>query len=141
MNRNDWDGFGITVGADGHLALGDDSGWSVFGSLGLSVMQGDRTVDHYEVETYEGLPDPGDETSLRANIDDTTLVVEAEVGFAWRHEFDRVVFGLDFGYTIANWSDLSNVTHLVDDVTEGSNINNGSDVGLSGGFLRAGWWW
>lgn len=132
----DWEAIGLRAGAEGHLSMGE-SGWTFWGEGSAAVMAGTNDT----IAKVETIDDKG--TTLvfheRDSFNDTSLVWEARLGFAWAKELDTMTFALRFGYEISNWSDIVVQQNFLD--ADGERTESEGDFGLDGGFIRFSWMW
>ena len=153
----DWKGWGPLVGVSGHLPLGQESGWSVFGTVAASLQFGDVDGRYFNVYVPNSTMKADTEIVTYSYLDDgdsTATVIEGRVGFGWEKHFDRVTFGLRFGYEYQAWNDLATTVSLIRDATadvlrdskaddsgRGEHISANEDVKVHGFFFGLSWVW
>lgn len=138
----DWKGVGPIVGVEGHVPLGQDSGWSFFGSAAVSLQFGDSDGRYFDVYVPNSTMKDATEVVLFGYEDKSSTTVstlEGRVGFAWEKDFDDVTFGLHFGYEYQTWDGLATTSSLIADAQAQRDLGTSSDFDLHGFFLGAAW--
>ena len=127
----DFEGFGLRVGGEGHLGLGE-SGWSIFLNGAVAGVDGD--FDTFFDGDGDGVADPGD--SLRS-FTDTVFEWEAQAGFAWNHQYGPgSLFGVRFGYEVVEWTDIPTFR---DAAVVGDFDTSDEDFSAEGAFFGVQW--
>lgn len=154
----DWKGWGPLVGIEGELPLGE-SGWSVFGTFAASLQFGDVTGRYFDVYVPVSTMKEDTELVTYSYIDDTDTtasVFEGRIGFAWERRFERVTFGLRFGYEYQVWNELATTASLIENATtdvpvltshdtvdsgRGEDLEANEDIQVHGFFFGLVWAW
>jgi hypothetical protein len=141
----DVDAIGIRTGIATHLALGQDTGWSFFGSFHLMALVGDfenslRESDDVAIDprTTTSLADL--DTFLTDEFDRMIMGIDSRLGFEWARVMTDWTFAIAFGYEIMNYSDAVANSKPISARTNVM-TRDYQDLGLDGPFVDFSFTW
>lgn len=145
FQNSDYTGWGVVAGAEGHLALGDQSDWSLFGSVAFAVLMGNTDQDRVDADWYFGdYPDLSEADIVidaHDSFDSTTTSIEAQLGVEWAHQYDGIKTGIRFGWEVQSWSGVGTLQHYTGYDQQSGRSDGTGNIGLMGAFVRATFGW
>lgn len=132
-NENDFSGWGGRVGVGIDCRLG--GGFSIFSSVGGSVLVGDADLSFAEVDQT------GIGTAIPVDIKDSATrvvpVIDLKAGIGYEYQFKNgCSVGVKAGYEFQNWFNMMTVHRFSDDVADQLSYTDTTDIGLDGFFIE-----
>ncbi|MEQ8787486.1 MAG: Lpg1974 family pore-forming outer membrane protein [Pirellulaceae bacterium] len=125
----DLDAFGLRTGADARWNLVDGLLYVEGGGAASLLLARSRT-GHLEGGALAA-------TYVRDDYNHALPVADAYLGLV----LERGPFFVASGYTTSAWFNTGSYVNFTDDIADGQNVRERTDLLLSGGYFRVGWNW